>query len=124
MILFFVFLQKKLPQRNYLKISFLLFIIVFINTLLLNLYNHPIEKKYFSHNKQETLERMVNKLSDPNLSISTQNNLIPHLSHREDIYLFPLVNAADYILIDYENDSGWPFESRESFEALFEKILI
>ncbi len=43
-------------------------------------------------------------------SVAAQNNLLPHLSHREGIYLLPKVNKADYIIIDlHPGQDDWNF---------------
>jgi uncharacterized membrane protein len=36
----------------------------------------------------------------PEASVSAQDELLPHLSHRREIYLFPTIEDADYILMD------------------------
>jgi hypothetical protein len=41
------------------------------------------------------------------------------LSQRDNIYLFPQVSGADYILIEEFSKDGWPFESRDEFERVF-----
>ncbi len=52
-------------------------------------------------------------------SLSTVSDLVPHLSAREDIYLFPVVNDAEYVLFDAGAGANyWPFTSRDpQFEA-------
>ena len=46
-------------------------------------------------------------------SLSTLSDLLPHLSNRQWIYLFPDVHAADYILFDADIGANyWPFISR------------
>ena len=44
-------------------------------------------------------------------SASAMSDLVPHLSARETIYLFPIVNGADYIVFDSDPRANfWPFE--------------
>jgi uncharacterized membrane protein len=46
-------------------------------------------------------------------SVSAMGDLVPHLSSRRDIYLFPIVNAADYVFLDTDHTASfWPFIER------------
>lgn len=48
-------------------------------------------------------------------SVSTLSDLVPHLSNRETIYLFPTTEHADYILFDaHPTANFWPFISRDA----------
>lgn len=48
-------------------------------------------------------------------SVSTLSDLAPHLSNRQDIYLFPVVNDADVILFDSDPAVNyWPFTSDDA----------
>lgn len=45
-------------------------------------------------------------------SVSTISDLVPHLSNRESIYLWPVVAQADFILFDSDLQANfWPFGS-------------
>jgi uncharacterized membrane protein len=45
-------------------------------------------------------------------SVSTMSDLVPHLSSRDSIYLFPIVNNAEFILLDLSPKANfWPFIS-------------
>jgi len=49
-------------------------------------------------------QKFINKIP-PDTSVSAQSQLVPHLSHRSDIYLFPYaVNQAEYIFLDVTSD--------------------
>lgn len=54
----------------------------------------------------------------PEASVSAQDELLPHLSHRREIYLFPTVEDADYILMD-RLGSTYPLES-EDYEVFWQ----
>ncbi len=46
----------------------------------------------------------------PDASVSTTSDIVPHVSHREKVYLFPIVNEADYILFDSDPSANfWPY---------------
>ena len=60
----------------------------------------------------------------PNASISAQTTLVPHLSHRKRIYLFPYaVDHADYILLDATSYT-YPFHHYRDYAATVKKILL
>ncbi len=56
-----------------------------------------------------------------NASISTMNHIVPHLSSRREIYLFPIVNQADYILFE-ATDNHWPISMEEATHAILSYI--
>ena len=48
-------------------------------------------------------------------SVSTMSDLAPHLSNRQSIYLFPVVNDANTILFDSDPTANyWPFTSDDA----------
>ena len=54
----------------------------------------------------------------PEASVSAQDELLPHLSHRREIYLFPTIEDADYILMD-RLGSTYPLEA-EDYEVFWQ----
>jgi uncharacterized membrane protein len=47
--------------------------------------------------------------------VSTMSDLAPHLSNRDEIYLFPVVNGAEFILLDSTPTANfWPFISGDA----------
>lgn len=45
-----------------------------------------------------------------NASVETQNNLMPHLSHRREVYILPIIRGADYIVLDLRpGQDNWNF---------------
>ncbi len=48
------------------------------------------------------------KLIPENASVSTQNTLVPHLTNRMKILLFPAVEESQYILLNENNKNLWP----------------
>ncbi|NIV33617.1 MAG: DUF2079 domain-containing protein, partial [Anaerolineae bacterium] len=54
----------------------------------------------------------------PEASVSAQDQLLPHLSHRHEIYLFPTIEDADYILMD-RRGSTYPLET-EDYEVFWQ----
>ncbi|HET8851039.1 MAG TPA: DUF2079 domain-containing protein, partial [Ktedonobacteraceae bacterium] len=57
-------------------------------------------------------------------SISAQTTLVPHLSHRQRIYLFPYADDdADYILLDAKSYT-YPFHHYKDYAATVKTILL
>ncbi len=51
----------------------------------------------------------------PGASVSTLSDIVPHLSNRDEIYLFPVVAGADYLLFDSAVDGNfYPLTSRDA----------
>lgn len=56
-------------------------------------------------------------------SVSTQSKLVPHLSEREHIYLFPYADdVADYIFLDVTSDT-YPYNASEYMHEV-QKVLL
>jgi uncharacterized membrane protein len=54
-------------------------------------------------------------------SVSAQGPLVPHLTHREDVYQFPVITGADYIVLDVTANK-WPI-SDEEYRKILENLL-
>ena len=61
--------------------------------------------------RREVVRTLMEQIP-PEASVSAQDELLPHLSHRHEIYLFPTVEDADYILID-RLGSTYPLEAKD-----------
>ncbi len=66
-------------------------------------------------------------------SVAAQDHLVPHLSRREFIYLYPWVNSPDrvsdpippdYILVERTSRHTYPFPSQESLESAIDKLIV
>ncbi|EKD56311.1 MAG: hypothetical protein ACD_58C00234G0001 [uncultured bacterium] len=54
--------------------------------------------------------RLVLAQVPKNTSVASQNNLLPHLSHRKEVYLLPNVNNAEYVIVDlHPGQNAWDF---------------
>ena len=59
-----------------------------------------------------------------NASVSAQDNLVPHISNRTNMYLFPYgVNTADYIFLDVTSNSVYPYQSGDYVSAVKDLLL-
>lgn len=54
--------------------------------------------------------RLVLSMVPADASVETQNNLLPHLSHRKEIYILPIIRNADYVVFDlHPGQNDWNF---------------
>ena len=54
--------------------------------------------------------RLILSMVPPEASVAAQNNLLPHLSHRRQIYLIPNNRNADYMILDlHPGQNDWNF---------------
>lgn len=68
--------------------------------------------------RNELFRRFAEQIP-PDAKVSTTPSLHPHLSHRRFLYRFPVVNDADYVLLDVnESDRGIPSEFRVAYNNL------
>ncbi len=66
---------------------------------------------YFEEPWVDQIKFIINRIPRE-ASVASQNNLLPHLSHRKEIYLLPENNNADYIVVDlHEGKNNWNFYS-------------
>lgn len=57
-------------------------------------------------------------------SVSAQDTLVPHISNRADIYLFPYgVGAADYVFLDVTRSSVYPYQAGQYVSAVKALLL-
>jgi uncharacterized membrane protein len=116
------FLSKQLSQRLAISrrgISYTLLGLV----LLLSGYYHfqagasPLAKRYLR--PEITAHRQIAQelidLIPPNAPLSTQSNLLPHLSQRQKVYLFPAIKDAQYIFLDV-TATPYPLEAEGVFQ--------
>jgi uncharacterized membrane protein len=59
----------------------------------------------------------------PEASVSSQSKLVPHMSQRLNIYMFPYADTwADYILLDLHGDK-YPYASVQAYQREVNKVL-
>ena len=58
-------------------------------------------------------------------SVSAQSNLVPHLSHRRDVYLYPYqATQARYVLLDTTGGDIYPYNGRpDEYKASVQQLL-
>ena len=92
-----------------------LFVGIFINSLIINLYASPLLHRVKRWENESTLIEVIRTLPKP-ISISTQNQIAPHFSHNQYVYVFPQIENAEYVLINTKIDEIWPIESADKFK--------
>lgn len=82
-------------------ISTYLFLIIILQSFLFHSPLNSVFKKSFFYKSswQKDAHELINQVPK-NISISTQNSLISHLSQRDNFYLFPELGDAKYIALD------------------------
>ena len=65
-------------------------------------------------------DTFVNSIPD-SASVSSQYAFLPHLSHRTSLYQFPVINDAEYVLLDDSSDT-WPLSQNEYHQAVSELL--
>ena len=71
--------------------------------------------------------RLVLSMVPTNASVESQNNLLPHLSHRPRIYILPIIRDADYIVFDLhpgQNDWNFYTDNLEQARAQFKTLVV
>jgi uncharacterized membrane protein len=125
--------RKSFPYNN-LKRILLALLSIYLLTLVIH-YDMlqgplPISKEYAwptitAHN---TLAQTFIKAIPPTASVSAQSALVPHVSHRTDIYLFPYGDGvttpayASYIFLDMTSDP-YPYDDVSTYKSEVDKVL-
>ena len=73
--------------------------------------------------RQRAIAALIDAIP-PDASVSTLSRIVPHLASREQVYLYPTVNGADYILFDAALDGDFfPLISRDPRGEAIERLL-
>jgi uncharacterized membrane protein len=65
---------------------------------------HDLRGVYRSSERTKVAYRFMSRIPDGE-SVSAQSDLAPHLSNRREIYVFPVVKDAKYVLIDQQGET-------------------
>lgn len=96
---------------------------VCILMLLVNIFNFKWNllsfSKYSNIGDYSSVKELIDKIP-ADASVSSQSSLIPHIPKRENIYILPNIEHADYVLIK-DDINKWPMSSSE-FEEIKMKL--
>jgi uncharacterized membrane protein len=137
-------LKRKWPQINLTYLGYALIIIVIFNNYV---YKYPAYSYLININKLgqtftvNTEIKTALKTIPSNASVSAQNTISTHLSHREKIYMYPQIEDASYIVLsdqlnpyplsksdisktinNYRKDSSWQVEFDSKKIIIFKKV--
>lgn len=120
-ICFFSYLKDK-TVKNY-KYIFIILIFIFINFCLTNIYQANIFKNLYIKNRINIKEAI--KLIWDKSSISAQNTIVSHLTNRQEIYIYPIINNSDYIILNKNalQNQFWPLENKQDYEKILNKLI-
>lgn len=110
-------LQTSLPEKIILGIVILFVTLGFIWKSPLSPFNFPLPR--FTDQRSQDFKKIVELIPD-DVSVAAHTNLVPHLTHRENIYLAghePFF--VDYVIIDGDDVFGFP--DKETFDQYFDQ---
>lgn len=103
---------------------------VLINTLLVTIFFSPYPPGkqfhwadyYQPSSHEENLQRITALVPDEAV-VCAQSDIFPHLSHRRDIYLFPFIADAEYVIVDLDATAEKSPSGFHTFYARVNELL-
>ena len=112
-------LQKRLPKSKYIILCLLAITIVITSWSAftrLSLYKNSLISTI--SDKNQTLANILNEIP-PSASVASTVNIVPHLTERKEIWLFPAINNAEYVLFEISEQADyWPAGYINTFKLL------
>jgi len=85
--------------------------------------DNPVVMRGLSEGEISNLDRAVSLVPrDPAVKVSASNWIGAHLSHRRDLYLFPEVRDADYVVVDLGRPSYFTSVNRDRVRAAVDRL--
>lgn len=86
-----------------------LLVFIFLNLLISTSVSFSHEKRitdlfkedYYYNGKTKEINEAL-KLIPAGVSLSVENTILPHVANRDEIYQFPIINNADFIIINHQ----------------------
>jgi hypothetical protein len=126
--------STRLSSSQLIRISILALLSCYVVALVLH-YDTPQNTMPFAGGYNWSAPTPHNALAQafinqipPTASVSAQSDLVPHISHRSQIYLFPFGDGvqtpvyADYVFLDTTSDI-YPFYTYQDYQTELGKIL-
>lgn len=106
-------------------LALLLNVVITLNT---SLYDGSKMTRIFSRNYYNYQYRnsinLATKLIPLEAPLSAMNTLVPHLSSRDKVYLFPDNKDAEYILVDTNSSKIWAMKNKEELNFEITKLTL
>ena len=114
------------------KTVVILLIIVLVPHITTNVFLHAPLKNLFKRQfwqNQPWMEdnKMILSLIPNDASVASQNSLLPHISHRREIFLLPNVSGADYVIVDlHPGQDNWDFytENLANAQSQMKQVIL
>jgi len=123
----FILERFKKFQFTLIILTIFLFLTHMITNIILDSPLKNLFKPQFYEHKDwmDDTKTILDKVPN-SASVAAQNNLLPHLSHRREVYILPNVNNAEYIVMDlHEGQDNWNFytEGLEETKSLMTQLI-
>jgi uncharacterized membrane protein len=112
-------LEKFFYKINKKKIFYVILSLLLIVNLANTKWNLLRISRYSAIKDYKTVKEIINSIPH-DASISALSSLIPHIPKRENIYMLPQINNAEYILV-HTAINLWPYK-KEEFHNFLRKI--
>lgn len=111
------------------SLPFIAYAIIIVNVILivaLPIYTWEWLLRYMYHyttwfERRSEMQDLISQIPK-NVSVSASNTIVPHISFRNHIFLFPEIQWADFIAVDTGTNNIWPFKSKEELLHAIEEI--
>ncbi|MDY7041493.1 MAG: DUF2079 domain-containing protein, partial [Chloroflexota bacterium] len=105
-------------------------LVVLVNTVLIAVFFSPYppgKQFYWADYHQPSVHeanlRRVISLIPKEVVVCAQSDIFPHLSHRQDIYVFPFIADAEYVIVDLDATAEKSPSGFHTFYARVEALL-
>lgn len=107
------FILKKAGKNRSILVTLVVWLLTvhFISNLILDSPLKNLAKRQFWQGEAWMRDtRLILSMVPVNASVAAQNNLLPHLSHRQRIYLLPNFGDPQYVVVDlHTGQDNWNF---------------
>ncbi|SRR3989344_3099780 len=127
-----IFVLEKLTMRIRFRNFFLILIVTIITlNVIISVYLYApllilLQRNFYTEEGWMQDNKFVLSKVPKNQSVSAQNNLVPHLSHRNEIYVLPNIKDSIYVVFDlHPGQDSWNFytQNLEETENLLRELV-
>lgn len=119
---YLLFFTKRYKVTIWFVVAFINFILIFTLPIYTGetLLRHHVKYLYQFERRAE-ISAFLQNLPKKS-TVSASNTIVPHVSFRDSIFLFPETSSAEYILVDISSNNIWPFHSIEERDMAIKDI--